>query len=266
MRGIRLTYVRVEKGSAPTEAILRPGVAEVSPFLSAHLEGLRDRARDGSAANAAFYDPPREQLIEDLRTGTDDAFLAATNVLAARLADEMTHVNPAPGLLVCTTMEAEAGGDRFAAVLKLEVVSAHGAVLRRLETGEETLAAVTDVLDRPGDLQKGLVYPDERPSSAAVVGDASTQNEARYFLRALGVTLEARENRSAAAFVGAIRKFTDSSTTRLVVAALPSVSSGPPPQVLDELSERSISLSDTAKAAIAAELSNAERPVRLGRV
>lgn len=233
VKATRLSFVRVAKGATPTGATIRPGVNEVSAFLSAHAQGLIDKATNGSAANATFHDDDREHLMEDLRTGTDAEFLAAADLLARRLADEMSHVgSPAPGLLVCVTLEDTNPSVLLAAVLKLEVVSDQGAVLRRLDSGEETLAAVTNVLDRPGDLQKGLVVPDVRVESSAVVGDKAAQQEARYFLRSMGITLEARLNSSAAALVVAVDKHVDRPTAQQVVTALPQVATGTPREVL----------------------------------
>lgn len=262
MKAIRLSFVRVSKGAAPTPATIRPGVNEVSAFLCAHAQGLMEKADDGSAANATFYDVAREQLIKDLQVGSDAKFLAAADVLATRLCDEMNHVgNPASGLLVCTTFEHGSAASRIAAVLKLEVVSDQGAVLRRLDSGEETLAAVTNVLDRPGDLQKGLVYPDSRPRSSAVVGDKAAQQEARYFLKSVGITLEARPNASAAALVAAVGKYTDRQTAQQVVEALPAVSEGSPREVLQEIRGQGVTIPDPAVAVIVDELTNADRPV-----
>ena len=235
MKATRLSFVRVAKGGTPPPAILRPGVEEVSDFLCAHAEGLIKKATDGSAANATFHDSDRQQRIEDLRTGTDKAFLAAADVLAHELILQMNHVgNAAPGLLVCTTIED--GSTTLAAVLKLEVVSNEGAVLRKLDSGEETLAAVTNVLDRPGDLQKGLVFPDERPHSDAVVGDKAAQQEARYFLRSAGVTLQARPSASATALVAAVGKRTSRAVAEEVADRLPSLSDGSPAEVLAVMS------------------------------
>lgn len=218
------------------------------------------KATDGSAANAAFHDESRRQRVEDLRSGDDAAFLAAANELALQLTDEMNHVgNAAPGLLVCTTLKE--GSATMAAVLKLEVVSNEGAVLRRLESGEETLAAVTNVLDRPGDLQKGLVFPDARPNSDAVVGDKASQQEARYFLRSVGVTLQSRPGSSAPALVVAIGKRASRAVADAVVEKLPSLTDGSPEQVLTQLREAGITISEPVVQEVVTDLARADRPV-----
>lgn len=260
MKATRLSFVRVAKGVAPSPASLRPGVEEVSDFLCAHAAGLIAKAADGSAANATFHNAGRQQLIEELRTGADEAFLAAADILAHELTEQINHVgNAAPGLLVCTTIED--GPAPYAAVLKLEVVSNEGAVLRRLESGEETLAAVTNVLDRPGDLQKGLVFPDARPDSDAVVGDKAAQQEARYFLRSVGVTLQARPSASAAALVAAVGKRMSRAVAQEVVVRLPSLSAGSPTEVLGQLQEVGVDIPAMVMEAVATDLATADRPV-----
>lgn len=125
---------------------LRPGVADVSPFLVAHVTSLRRRAEEGITANAAFADAGAQTLLGQIRSCDDNAFLAAAGALGERLIEEMAHVGrAAPGLLLCTTI---AGDDpqepSDAAVLKLEVVAEVGAVLRVLDR-IETLATVIDV-------------------------------------------------------------------------------------------------------------------------
>ena len=263
MRATRLTFFRVARGAVPAIPWIRPGVVEVSAFLAAHVAGLRDRATEGSAAHALFANPADLQLMQDIRSGDESAFLAAAGILGTRLVAEMHHVGGAlPGLLVCSTLVSDTDPTiAYAVVLKLQVVSEQGAVLQRLDTGEETLAPVTDVLDRPGELQKGLVFPDERPDSQAVVGDKAAQQEARYFLRAMGVTLEARDSASAGALVAAVAHRAGRVIAEQVVQALPSVQPAAPREVLATLGQTIPDLTEAAVADIAEALVTAERPV-----
>lgn len=263
MHATRLTFFRVARDATPAEPWLRPGVAEVSDFLVDHVTNLRDRAKEGTAANATFGDAVDRQLIEDLRIGDDQQFLAAAKNLGVRLISEMAPLGAAKsGLLLCATFESDgAPPELTAAVLKLEVVSPHGAVLEVLDSGEETLAAVTDVLDKPGDLQKGLVYPDSRSASEAVVGDKAAQQEARYFLRAVGVTLEAHAASSARDLVKAVAAVAGPAVARKVVRILPTVPAAAPLQVLDALRNDIAELTEDDAVAVTAALTNADRPV-----
>ena len=263
MRAERLTFFRVARGAAPAAPWLRPGVAEVSDFLVDHVADLRKRATEGTAANASFADPADRQLIEDIRTGDDAAFLAAAGVLGTRLVAQMAPIgNAKPGLLLCATLHSDAIPPvASAAVLKLEVVSPHGAVLQMLDSGEETLAAVKDVLDKPGDLQKGLVFPDARPSSEAVVGDKAALHEARYFLRAMGATLEAHGSGSARDLVKAVAARASRKVAQQVVQVLPAITPAPPTRVLAALREAIPELTEDTATEVADALASAERPV-----
>jgi hypothetical protein len=263
MRAVRLTFFRVARGAPPAAPWLRPGVDEVSDFLVDHVADLRKRATEGTAANASFADPADLQLIEDIRTGDDAAFLAAARVLGVRLVEQMAPIgNAKPGLLLCATFHSDGTPPvASAAVLKLEVVSPHGAVLQMLDSGEETLAAVKDVLDKPGDLQKGLVFPDARPASQAVVGDKAAQHEARYFLRAMGATLEAHGSGSARDLVKAVAARAGHRVAQEVVQILPAMEPAPPTQILAALREAIPDLGEDTAAEVADALAAAERPV-----
>jgi hypothetical protein len=203
--------------------------------------------------------------MEDVRSGSDDVFLAAAGELGARLVQEMNPMGAAlPGLFVCATIESD--DDHvvpYAAVLKLEVVSAQGAILKKLESGEETLAPVTDVLDQPGKLQNGLVFRDVRPGSEAVVGDKLAQHEARYFLRAMDIKLQAHREASARALVSAVAEHAGQDVAKQVVEALPAVDPAPTREVLTALHGTIPELTEDLSTAVAEALAAAERPVVL---
>jgi hypothetical protein len=263
VHAVRLTFFRVARGATPPEPWLRPGVADVSDFLVDHVESLRARAADGTAANARFADPADRQLIEDIRVGNDVKFLAAAQTLGGRLVSEMDKTsNAKSGLLLCATFHSDGVTPAAtAAVLKLEVVSPHGAVLEVLDTGEETLAAVTDVLDKPGDLQKGLVFPDDRKASEAVVGDKAAHKEARYFLHAAGVSLEAHAAGSARELVKAVAALAGPTVAQKVVVALPAVEPAAPAPVLKALRQEIPELSEQTATEVVRALAAADRPV-----
>lgn len=266
MRAIRMTFFHVEKDGVETEPVLRPGVEDVSDFLVAHVESLQERASGGSTANASFSKAGGDglessDLLEAIRCGDDDAFLAASGALDRRLLAAMKHVgNAALGLLLCATVVDEASSSSTrAVVLKLEVVSEQGAVLRDLD-GVETLAAVKDVLDQPGKLQKGVVFPDSRPGSQAVVGDLSG-DEAQYFLRAVGIVLEMHAKDTAKALVSAVARQAGSTVAQKSASILRSITAGTTAEVVRALRERVPELDGRAAAAVVAILETGKRPV-----
>lgn len=269
MHATRMTFCRVAKGGTVTPPALDTGVANVSDFLVAHAASLRERAAEGSTANATFVPAVTggpagaEQLMQDIRCGDDTAFLSAAGTLNVRLVDAMGKVgNAASGLLVCATVVDDASPpNRHAVILKLVVVSEQGAAIQKLG-GVESLAAVKDLLDQPGDLQKGLVYPDVRPGSRAVVGDKSGRQEAKYFLDAVGVVLEMHGSKTAGALVQAVTEQTGPQVAAQVVRVLPSIPAGTPDEVLGVLRLNVPELSEQGAATAAAALESDGRPVR----
>ncbi|HEY5880155.1 MAG TPA: hypothetical protein VIU11_14695 [Nakamurella sp.] len=194
MKATRFCLSVVRRGVPATSPVLGEDVGEISDFLASHADSLLKRASAGTAPGSVFPDEDRRALFEALRSGSDGEFLAGAGELAVDLVNQMGHVNSKDGVLVCATFENQ--GNTLSAALKLQVVSDHGAVLAQLATGETVLSAVKQVLDRPGELQKGIVYPDSRDGSEAVVGDKANQIEARYFLLAMGVRTEEHMKRA----------------------------------------------------------------------
>lgn len=261
MRATRFSLTTVRRGHPPTRAALRGGVEDVSDFLVAHVADLVARAKSGLAADATFTDTTSERHFEDLRDGTDAEFVAAATVLSQQLYKEMMPVAARDGLLICATFAHEGTGEKISAALKLQVVSDQGAILEKLESGEYELTAVHDVLDRPGELQKGLVYPDDRPTSSAVVGDKANAREARYFLRAMGVVLEERSQKGLGVLAEIVESRLGQSAAERAIARLPTLDSGPVKDLLEALSEEEPSLTQELREEVLDSLSMAERPV-----
>jgi hypothetical protein len=86
------------------------------------------------------------------------------------------------GFFVTLRLASPRGG----AALKLDVHDAAAAALRTNPRGDPTLEAIQDLLDLPGQLQKGAVAPDSRSDSDVIVGDKLTVTS-QYFLEALDV-------------------------------------------------------------------------------
>ena len=118
--------------------------------------------------------------METLVNGDDDSFVATAQLLATRLQSEMDE-RMKPGFFVALRIKM----DDFsgAAVLKLDVQDKFGAAIDR-SGGEPDLEVVKELLDLPGDLQKGAVFPDLRADSEVVLVDKLYQTSL-YFLRAL---------------------------------------------------------------------------------
>lgn len=224
VKATRFCLSVVRRGQAASRPTLGEGVEEVSDFLVSHVKNLLEGASSGLAPQTALLAGAGTSPFDDLAAGSDDEFLAAADSLTKALVTEMGRVNSKEGVLVCATFE-EPDGAPSAAALKLQVVSDHGAVLEQLASGEMALSAVERVLDRPGELQKGLVYPDPRTDSDAVIGDKANQREARYFLVAMGVEAEEHSRRALGAvaetLLGAVSQSARSTLIRQLGAAEP---------------------------------------------
>jgi hypothetical protein len=233
---------------------MMPGV---DAFLFDHVASLLQRARESDSPIASFVDPEASSLFHQLREGATEKFLAAARTLTLRLIGRMDR-RAAPGLLVCLRLRD--GKDRSAAALKLEVVTPHAAVLEALDTGEEVLAAATNVLDAPGDLQKGALVPDPRPPSDVVIGDRLAI-DAQYFPTAFGIQTEQRAVDATANLVSVVRAQAPK-LVRKVVERLPSATPGPAKDVLAEIGEQVPQLTTDVRRTIVEQLEQLKRPVR----
>jgi hypothetical protein len=196
-------------------------------------------------------------MFRSLRYDKTPDFLATVDSLTKRLIDKMDH-RTKPGLLIC--LRANQGSDLIAGVLKLQVVAEHGAVLEKLDSGDEVLSAVTDLLDKPGDLQKGALVMSTLPEGQVLTGDRLTGQDAVYFPTAFGIQLFARPSES----VGELLDAVEAAAPELVApvaAALPSVPPGDPETVLSVLGDRIPELDGNRQADVAQRLGRLKRPV-----
>ena len=217
---------------------------------------MRGLASKGDSPLAYFSDDECETLFTHLNHGTDEEFLSSATTLAQRLVGRMDR-RSRPGLLAC--LRAVDGSDSWAAVLKLEVVAANAAVLRLIESGEMVLAGAKDVLNAPGDLQKGAVVNDPRPGSSVIIGDKLV-TQAAYFPAALGITTQQRPKDAVVDVITALAGV-DPQIAQAAVKALPDAQSGPVESVLEEVSEAVPSLTPAVREVVVSSLRNRPRPV-----
>jgi len=177
-----VSYSYLEPGGTPPKMLERDISSDIREYLEAHVDDLLARIGHGSIAPAVFRSAEGAERFEKLRTGTKAEFLANAQSLADRLHQRMDY-RTKRGFFVTLR---RGGSSSIAAVLKLDVHDAAAAAVRFDAAGEATLEAVEDLLDIPGELQKGGVAPDQRPNSQIVVGDKLTVTSL-YFLDALDV-------------------------------------------------------------------------------
>lgn len=258
MKIVHLTYSHVRAGQTVGALSLRAHDDKVDAFLLDHVADLRKRQLSGNCPFSTFVDATSSALFDSLRDGTEQDFLDTAGTLTTRLVNEMNGTT-APGLLVCVRIEHDT--ELSAAALKLEVMAEHGAVLEQLDTGEMQLSSATDVLQVPGELQKGALVPDPRaPESEVIVGDRLSEN-ALYFPRAFGITTERRTADTASAVVAAVHRVNPAISPR-VAATLPHVSPGPVRQVLDTVAAAVPDLTPQVIDEVVHALDTASRPVK----
>jgi hypothetical protein len=238
--------------------VARPHDEGVDEYLFGHVKSLFDRASGGDSPIARFVDADASALFEQLRTGSEKQFLTAARLLTLRLVGAMDR-RAAAGLLVC--LRVKDGGKTSAAALKLEVVTPHAAVLEALDTGEEVLAAATNVLDAPGDLQKGALVRDPRPQSEVIIGDRLAI-DAQYFPAAFGIQTEQRAIDAAANLVSTLHAQAPS-VVRDVVQRLPSTAPGAAKDVLKKISQDVPQLTPKVQETVVEQLEQLKRPVRM---
>lgn len=257
MKVTHMTYARVAVHAAPRPMTSRPRDTGVEDFLKDHVSTLLKLAAAGDSPLAQFTDPAAQAEFEKLRTGSVQDFLDAAGALTARLTGEMDG-RTKPGLLVCVRLIDE--GKPSVAVLKLQVVTPNAAVLEALDSGDEVLAAAKNVLDAPGELQKGAIVPDPRLNSQVAVGDKLTV-DAQYFPRAFGIRTEQRATDAAAELLNALKDLLPPAAVGELAHTLPTVASGPPQAVLDAAAESIPELTDAVRTRAVDALLGRARPV-----
>ncbi|MFG1685199.1 hypothetical protein ACGFNP_33910 [Nonomuraea sp. NPDC049269] len=255
-----MTYAMVAHHAAPGYPRLRGSDAGVNAFLGGHAQALQDLTARRQFPPGRFTDHETRALFHNIYAGTDTQFLDAADVLTKRLISRMDR-RTTPGLLVA--IRANYGDtERVAGVLKFEVVAEHAAVLRELESGALELSAARNMLDAPGDLQKGALIASWLADDRAMIGERLTQGSA-YFPGALGIQIYQSPLHTMSNFIDVIAEVAPEIVDR-VIEALPTVPSGEPAEVLGHLENKVDELDEVLQIEITHRLENLPRPV--GRI
>lgn len=231
--------------------------ANVQAFFRDHIEALRAMSDDADAPPPGLVvEPECQDLFQRLQAGDINEFADTAGVFAKRLIKYMNG-STAKGLLAC--VRAEDNGDRLTAALKLEIDASNGTRLEELAAGEIRLAAVTNVLQQPGKLQKGILVHSGMPAEEVLCGDVHA-TQAQYFPRAFGIRTFARPSQGPPALLKIIAQ-RDVALAVQVAAVLPQVRSGTLPEVLSELGDRVSSLDAAIQAELIETLEQSPRPI-----
>lgn len=256
METTHLSLAKVAHNATFSSAEFREIDDGISAFLGAHINGLRTMTTRNGTSPGSFKDPEARRLFRDLYSGPDRHFLAAADNLTRRLISRM-DARTASGLLVC--LRAHDSQEQYGGVLKLQVVAPHAAVLEELASGQVRLSAVRDLLDKPGDLQKGALSTSWLAENRIMIGDQLGQ-DATYFPKAFDIQAYARPASAASELLAAI-EIVSPGLVAPVAAALPSVPSDTAETVLTALGREVRELTPGIQANVANVLARQARPV-----
>jgi hypothetical protein len=253
-----LTLAKVAPHATSVPAEFREIDDGISAFLSDHINGLRTMTTRHATSPGRFTDPEAGGLFRDLYSGPGDSFLEAADNLTKRLIGKM-DARSASGLLVC--LRANDGRERYGGVLKLQVVAPYAAVLEELASGGVRLSAVRDLLDKPGELQKGALSTSWLADDRIMIGDQLGQ-DAAYFPKAFSIQVYQRPTTAISDLFTAIETVAPNLTIP-VAEALPAVPTGAADTVLAALEQQVPGLTPDIRAEIADALGRQARPVAI---
>jgi len=186
-----LAFVSAKQPLVVPEALAELG-AEDADYLQRHVDKLRAEASAADSLRSRFKAGSNmEELLQQLRDKDDASFVAATEIIAQRVKDAMdASTNPSPGVLAVVRSTTEESA-QVVSILKLDAINE--AALYALEPHRIRLSVLRDLLPAPGDLHKGVSWPDPRPVSDAIVLERNAR-AARYFFDACQLDISLRSN------------------------------------------------------------------------
>ncbi|MFF3572184.1 hypothetical protein ACFYXQ_30825 [Nocardia jiangxiensis] len=253
-----LTYTIVKYGVQIPVPVMEP-VDPVRDYLTDHVRKFLDANRKTNAQPAGYFENPlRQNLFRDLHSGNDAEFLTAYRALAVALVGRMNG-STNEGLLVGIRASSTTDGV-IAALMKLEVVLEHGATLSsHTIDGRVQLAAVKDVLEKPGKLQKCAMVTSNLPDEKVFCRDQQ-QAQAKYFPEAFGIKVHPRPRMAMRVFYDVIGEL-QPELTPLIAEAIATCSSGPAEEVLAEVAGKVPGVSPDLQADIVDRLRSRDQPI-----
>jgi hypothetical protein len=233
MQAFRVALGLIQSRGARTvnAGLVEFGAAE-SDFLVRHVQKVRI-VKEASARAVFAHGSGVPSVVQELLTCSDDEFEAHAQSLQDRLARAMAVTTSASDCVFCVVTTGT-GSAEHATILKLDAVVE--AARTSIEEGRVNLTVLTELIPEPGRLQKGLSWPDTRPTSDVIMIDSNV-NAAQYFETAFDVYVSPRS-------LEAERQLHSAIVQHLPVEELPqafeaaSGLAGPVDQVLENLAEQ----------------------------
>ena len=183
MLNATLTFVKRKEALVTATSWARLDRDDVD-FLSRHVNMLRDAAGTEDQLVTRFQQGSGiPGLLGKLLVAGEKEFVGISAGLAMRLQESMDQsTTPSPGVLAIIVSSRDRADPEWASVLKLDAISEAASL--EFDKGQVTLNVLRDLLPAPGQLQKGISWPDPRQSiSDAIVIDRN-QSLAQYFFNA----------------------------------------------------------------------------------
>jgi hypothetical protein len=220
------------------------GPAE-SDYFAKHVEAVREYDNGSPVAEFAKAAGTPTQLQTLSTTGNDAVFVNAATNLQTLLAEAMKTTSSAKDCVfgVIRTTDPASSSPQVS-VLKLDAV-VEAAQWKLLQDGKMDFRVLTDLLPEPGELQKGLSWPDERTASEVHTVDRNSV-AAQYFELAFGLLVSSRAREAEAALIRAVSSAVAPSQVEAVLREVQD--DGPLDQVLERLAQRHPALAEAAES------------------
>lgn len=196
--------VITERGRNVIAPSVGPLASDEEDFLQRHVNKLRDEATKAQSPRGRFR--PGSSLLGELESAlsaNSATFDAVATGLVDSLAKAMRGVANALDCVVALVIDGPSSGPEHVSLLKLDA-EIEAAQLQQAQDGIR-LRVFRDLLPRPGELQKGLSWPDPRyPQSTIVIKDRNTGPTAFYFQNAFGIDASPAALDTERAFVNAL--------------------------------------------------------------
>jgi hypothetical protein len=253
MKLTMVTWAGVKVAGPPPSCGEQTVTSELDGLLGEHVAQLLARIEGGSTPAAEFTGSDFRDRFSTLINGSATEFLSMASSLAVALQSKMDK-RTGDGLLVAARLVNQT--ESLVGVFKLDITDRLAGFIDDSPTGSQVLHAVRNVLETPGKLQKGTVYPDPRTDSEVVVGD-KLPDTALYFLDALGIRQVQRASQAPRGLIDAIAQVTSKPVDEIVVAVQTS-SATTAPDILSSISD----LQQRQRDEVLRRLEGLKRPIR----
>src|SRR6266568_7484054 len=209
VRGVAMIHlcalaVITDRGRNVISPSVSPLAVDEEDFLQRHVNELRGEAMKEQSPRGRFRQG--STLLGDLESvlsSNATTFGTVATGLVDSLAKAMRGVPNALDCVVALVTDGSPSGPEHVSVLKLDA-EIEAAQLQQAQGGIR-LRVFRDLLPRPGELQKGLSWPDPRdPQSTIVIKDRNPGHTAFYFQNAFGVDASPAAVDSERAFINAL--------------------------------------------------------------